>query len=55
MRMKVRMPKSGNNKSVKIESRYITVSESEYELMNFLGVCLFAKEKVNDSKKSIYK
>ena len=55
MRMKVRIPKSSSNKRIKIESRYITVSASEYELMNFIGVCMFAKEKVNSSKKSIYK
>jgi len=54
MRMKVRMPKAASNKSVKLESKYITVTASEYKLMNFLGACLFIKEKI-DNKKAIYK
>ena len=50
MRTKIRMPKGPTNKSVKFESRYITVTASEYELMNFIGACLFAR-----SKTTLYK
>jgi len=54
MRMKVRMPKTSYCELCPVHTHYITVTASEYELMNFLGVCLFIKEKTN-SKKSIYK
>lgn len=42
MRAKIRMSKTSSF-SVKIESNYITVSGSEYWLMNFLGYCLHRK------------
>lgn len=45
MRAKIRMPKSPSGK-VKLESRYITVSASEYDLMNFIGMCKYLKEKI---------
>ncbi len=54
MRMKVRMPKTSYCELCPVHTRYITVTACEYELMNFLGICLFIKEKTN-SKKSIYK
>lgn len=55
MRMKVRMPKSAGCKSVKLESKYITVTASEYELMNFIGTCMYLKEKSKVRKYDIYR
>lgn len=50
MRMKVRMPKTSYCEACPIHTRYITVTASEYELMNFLGICLFIKEKAGNKK-----
>jgi hypothetical protein len=52
MRMKVRMPKTNYQRACKITSRSITVSANEYDLMNFLGIYLFIKEKT--SNKNIF-
>lgn len=52
--MKVRMPKSPSG-NVKLESKYITVTASEYELMNFIGACMYLKEKSKVRKYDIYR
>ena len=47
MRVKVRMPKTSYCELCPVHTRYITVTESEYKLMTFLGVCMFVKERLN--------
>ena len=54
MRMKVRMPKTSYCELCPVYTRYITVTAGEYELMNFLGIYLFIKEKTGN-KNIIYK
>lgn len=52
MRVKIRLPHNVASKS-KIESRYITLSENEYRLMNFIGLCMYIINK-NSSNKEVY-
>lgn len=55
MRMKVRMPKTTYQEVRKITSRSITVSACEYNLMMFIGACMYLKEKSKGGKYDIYR
>ena len=55
MRMKVRLPKPTYQEVCKITSRSITVSACEYNLMMFIGACMYLKEKSKGVKYDVYR